>query len=339
MIGAITRARRRWRLARYWQTRGDLTEAGRHARHAVRLAERCPAPPLLVTEILLTAAEVHRDLADYPTAATHWAEAAALLDRTAAVPGRDRLLVRALTGLGDAHRRAGDHVAAATALNRAIALAAGLVPADPMLPAAALTLAGIVAKEIGAFDTAQRYYAEVDRLLDRATAGLAEKATLAHNLAGLAYARGDADTAVREAKRAVTLREGTGNELDLAQDLAVLAAALATAGRPAAALPHLERALAACRSARPVRDYEVSVQLHTRASIRHDLGDRLGAERDYRASLAARRRLLGPDHPEVALIAHNLAVLAGERNRGRGAAGRRHRPSPSQPPVEPDATA
>ena len=309
MIGATTRARRRWQLARYWQARGDLTEAGRHARHAVRLAGHRPAPPPLVAEILLTAAEVHRDLADYPTAATYWAEAAALLDRTAAVPDRDRLLVRALTGLGDAHRRAGEHPTASAVLDRATALATDLVAADPMLSAAALTVAGIVAKETAAFDTAQRYYAQVDQLLDRATAGPAETATLAHNLAGLAYARGDADTAVREAERAVTLRAGTGSELDLAQDRAVLAAALAAAGRPAAALPHLDRALTASRSARPVRDYEVSVQLHTRASIRHDLGDRLGAERDYRASLATRRRLLGPDHPEVTLVAHNLAVL------------------------------
>jgi tetratricopeptide (TPR) repeat protein len=313
MIGATTRARRRWQLARYWQARGDMTEAGRHARHAVRLAGHRPAPPLLAAEILLTAAEVHRDLADYPTAAGLWAEAAALLDRTTAVPDpgpdRDRLLVRALTGLADAHRRAGDHPTARVVLGRATTRAAELVPADPMLHAAALTVAGIVAKETGAFDTAQRSYAQVARLLDRAAAGPADTATLAHNLAGLAYARGDADTAVREAERAVNLRTGTGSELDLAQDLAVLAAALAAAGRPAAALPHLDRALAACRSARPVRDYEVSVQLHTRASIRHDLGDRIGAERDYRASLATRRRLLGPDHPEVALVAHNLAVL------------------------------
>jgi hypothetical protein len=59
MIGATARARRRWRLARYWQARGDLTEAGRHARHAVRLAGPRPAPPLLAAEIRLTAAEVH----------------------------------------------------------------------------------------------------------------------------------------------------------------------------------------------------------------------------------------------------------------------------------------
>jgi tetratricopeptide (TPR) repeat protein len=193
MIGASTRARRRWQLARYWQARGDLTEAGRHARHAVRLAGHQPAPAPLVAEILLTAAEVHRDLADYPTAATYWAEAAALLDRTAAGPDRDRLLVRALTGLGDAHRRAGEHPTASAALDRAIALAADLVAADPMLYAAALTVAGIVAKETSAFDTAERTYAQVAQLLDRATAGPAETATLAHNLAGLAYARGDAD--------------------------------------------------------------------------------------------------------------------------------------------------
>ena len=143
MIGASTRARRRWQLARYWQARGDLTEAGRHARHAVRLAGHRPAPPLLAAEILLTAAAVHRDLADYPSAATSWAEAAALLDRTAAAPDRDRLLVRALTGLGDAHRRAGEHPTARVALDRAAALAADLAPADPMLHAAALTVAGI----------------------------------------------------------------------------------------------------------------------------------------------------------------------------------------------------
>ncbi len=60
MIGATTRARRRWQLARHWQARGDLTEAAGAPSGWPGTGRR---PPLLAAEILLTAAEVHRDLA------------------------------------------------------------------------------------------------------------------------------------------------------------------------------------------------------------------------------------------------------------------------------------
>ena len=52
------------------------------------------------------------------------------------------------------------------------------------------------------------------------------------------------------------------------------------------------------------------------AAIAHDLGSLLAgrmevdeAVRLYERSLAARRRILGPDHPDVAATLHNWAVL------------------------------
>jgi hypothetical protein len=61
--------------------------------------------------------------------------------------------------------------------------------------------------------------------------------------------------------------------------------------------------------ARPPRRYEIAAHLHHLASIAHASGSPAEAERLYRQALELKREVLGDDHPEVALVAHDLGTL------------------------------
>ncbi|WP_433654975.1 tetratricopeptide repeat protein [Nocardia sp. CA-128927] len=308
-------ARLRMRLARYWQVNGDLDEAVGHGRGALRLARAASSgPALLVAEAALTVAGIELDRAEYPVATAHLVEAVRWLERIPESAERDRLLARVLVALADCHRRTGDYRQAEHALGQALLLAEA---AGGALLGAVLTQLGITAKELGAFDRAAQHYARLRQFYDETGATPAEFAALSHNLAGLAHARGDYSDAETYARRAVDTRRGTPrtNPVDLAQDLAVLAAALAGQGRHEQARTLLNEALAICRTARPPRHYEIAVQLHNLAAIEQTLGDTDTADRHYRQALAIKERLLGSDHPEIALLTNNLATLLHQQER------------------------
>ncbi len=277
-------AARRLDLARYWQARGDLDEAARHASHALRLLTGAGAAPVsLHASAALTAAAVDRDRAGYAAGHAQFEHAVRLLDAAPPTAERDRLLAHALTGLGD-------------------------VPV--------LTVQGITAKELGAYDQAARCYAEVAGIYHEYPPTLADQASLDHNLAGLAYAREQYPRAESHARLAVMLRrQAKAAEVDLAADLAVLAAAVAAQDRHDEARDHLRRALAACRAARPPRHYEIAVQLHNLAAVDQASGRLDDAERGYRQALALKTRLLGADHPEVGLVRNNLGTLLCQQHR------------------------
>ncbi|MFI6996226.1 tetratricopeptide repeat protein [Nocardia sp. NPDC050175] len=307
--------RRRLQLARYWQSKGDLDEAVGHGRRALRLARAtAPGLALLDAEAALVVAGIELDRAEYPVAKAHLVDAARWLEQVPETTERDGLLARVLVALADCHRRTGDYRQAEHALGRALPLADA---AGGALPAAVLTQLGITAKELGAFDRAAHHYARLRRLYDETSATPAEFAALWHNLAGLAHARGDYLAAETHARRAVDTRHSGPhtNPVDLAQDLAVLAAALAGQDRHGEARTLLREALAICRTARPPRHYEIAVQLHNLAAIEQTLGDTDTAERHYRQALAIKERLLGSDHPEIALLTNNLATLLHQQER------------------------
>ncbi|MEU7141629.1 tetratricopeptide repeat protein [Nocardia sp. NPDC046473] len=317
--------RRRLQLARYWQSKGDLDEAVGHGRRALRLARAASSgPTLLDAEAALTVAGIELDRAEYPAATAHLADAARWLEQIPETAERDRLLARVLVALADCHRRTGDYWQAEHALGRARPLAEA---AGGALPAAVLTQLGITAKELGAFDRAAQQYARLRQLYDETGATPAEFAALSHNLAGLAHARGDYLDAETHARRAVdTRRSGSHtNPVDLAQDLAVLAAALAGQDRHEEARTLLHEALAICRAARPPRQYEIAVQLHNLAAIEQTLGDTDTAERHYRQALTIKERLLGSEHPEIALLTNNLATLLHQQERHAEAVAYQHR--------------
>jgi tetratricopeptide (TPR) repeat protein len=299
-------ARRRLRIGRYWQRRGDLDEAARHAYRALRLLRGSPVR--LTGEVTLAVAEIERDRDQYGSSRTRLARLVDDLDRQPVVSPADRsLLARALIGLGDAYRRSGRYRPAVDTLGRACHL---LDDGQPDLLAAALTTLAITHKEVGEFGQAQTLYTRVQRIQQETGAGAGQLADLHHNLAGLAYARRRYQQAEMHARQAVSLRRAArGNATGVAADTAVLAAILTARHRHDEARRHLDSAIAVCRAARPPRRYEIAVQLHNLAAVEQASGLPHRAESLYRQALAIKEELLGADHPEVALIANNLGTL------------------------------
>jgi tetratricopeptide (TPR) repeat protein len=309
------RAARALRLAWFWQALGDLDEAARDAERALRLARRHSAT--LVADVALTAARIAQDRDDAVGCRAHLHCALTTLEQAPAGADRDRLRGWAMVGLGEQHRRAGDYPAAEEVLIRASRLVESAEPPDPVLHAAVLTSQGIAAKELGAFDAAAQCYARVSSIHDVNGATPADAATLAHNLAGLHYARGDCAQSEAHARRALALRrqQPRVTELDLAADLAVLASALAGQRCYDEARGLLRRALAAYQTARPPRRYEIAVQWHNLADVEHAEGRLAQAEDLYRRALSLKEQLFGTDHPEVGLLANNLGTLLMDRGR------------------------
>jgi len=319
----IRRAVRRLRLARYWQADGDLDEAAAHAYRAMCLVQVLAAPPMeLALDVAQVTARIERDR-DRPAAslqALTWISQlldTATPDPATPDPGTDRLRITVLVELGDCHRRAGRYPAARAALHRAQHLIDAADPVDPGQAAALATMQGIIAKELGEYHQAATYYATVGRIHDQTGTTLANAATLQHNLAGLDHIRGRYPQAESHARRAVQLRRQApaSTEVDIAMDLAVLAAALAGQHRHHEARELFEQAMAACQRARPPRRYEIAVHLHNLATIDQATGEPERAEQRYRQALALKAELLGPDHPETALVANNLATLLVEQHR------------------------
>lgn len=339
----LMRRVRRWlRLARFWHFDGDLDEALSYGRRALRLVEKAEPETgadsaMLAADVAVTLALVERDRAAYATCTEHLMYAVELLDGLAQAVGRDRSLAQALVALADLHRRTGRYEAVDEALSRARHLVKASVEA--------LTVEGIAAKERGMFDRAARCYADIGRMLDKSTASASEIAALHHNLAGLAYARERYVEAEAHARRAVAVRQAQRRAapVDLAQDLAVLAAALSGQHRYDEAVTLFEAVLTTCRLARPPRRYEIAVHLHNLATIHQSLGEPARAEHLYREALAIKETLLGDEHPEVGLVANNLGTLLHDQGRDAEAAAHFRRAlaiaDRAYPPAHPVTTA
>jgi len=316
----VDRAGRRLRLARFWQAHGDLDEAAGHGDHAFRLLQGCgcaSARPTLLAEVALTLAQIDRDRAAYAASHDRLQWLVRLLDAAPMCTDRNRLLVGALIALGDVHRRAGRYDQVGPVLDRAIRLVEHGDPGGSQPLAALLTVLGMTAKELGEFDRAADYYDRVGRIHQEFGATHANAAALAHNLAGLAYAQQMFRQAESHARDAVALRQRVPgrSKVALAEDVAVLAAAIAGQHRYDEARALLNEAMEICRAARPSRLYEVAVHLHNLAAIHQSCGELVEAERLYRQALALKEQLLGADHPEIALVANNLGTLLRDQHR------------------------
>jgi tetratricopeptide (TPR) repeat protein len=328
----VARARRSVRAARYWYSVGDLDEAARAGRRALALARSRASTTglMLPAQIALTLARVEQDRDDYVAGHGLLTYALGVLEPASGSTAGDRLRVWALIGLGESHRRAARYPQAVETLDRAIALAdSGTRPASgpvsgPALSSApgtalsaALTERAITAKELGDYDRAADLYARVAQLQRGAGIDRADAATLEHNLSGLEYARGNYPQAEFRARRAVDRRRGTpgATEVEIAADLAVLAASVAAQRRYTEAREMFEQALFTCRAARPPRRYEIAVHLHGLADLEHSAGHAEEAERRYGQALAIKEQLLGPAHPEVGLVLGNLGALLQEQGR------------------------
>jgi tetratricopeptide (TPR) repeat protein len=277
----------------------------------------------VTVELACLAALVERDRGRYADALQHWERARGLLPGLPAGAAGDQWRVRVHVGLGDAYRRACRYPPAVATLTSAKRLIDAGDGVDGTGLTAVAMMLGMIAKELGEFTDAEHWYDLVRQLNDHEGVTDVVAAALEHNLAGLAHARQQYSVAERRARKALELRRGApgSNSVDVAQDMAVLAAALAGQGRLDEACGLFNDAMAACLSARPARDYEVGVHLHSLAAIAQQRGSLSEAERLYRQALAIKKRLLGPIHPEVALVENNLGTLFSEQGRTAEAAG------------------
>jgi tetratricopeptide (TPR) repeat protein len=317
-VRASRRVALRLRLARYWHARGDVDEAARQAQRALGLVRAGRAVPLpMVPEVVLVMDRLERERDNHQAGHHILTWGVELLGSAPAAAGRDALLGELLTAQANSHRRAGRYPEATSALCRARDLLEECPAATPGQHAELFTTLGIVAKELGAHDAAAAWYAQVGRILTGSSAPTAALAALQHNLAGLAHAQRDYEKAEKHALRAVRLhRQAPGTtSVDIALDIAVLAAVVAGQGRYEEARTLLAQAMAACGRVRPPCRYELAVHLHSLADVEQASGNHQAAEQRYRQALALKEELLGPDHPEVGLVSNNLGTLLSELGR------------------------
>jgi tetratricopeptide (TPR) repeat protein len=226
-----------------------------------------------------------------------------------------RLRVQARVAVGQIERVLGRLDAAHATLAAGVALAdERLGPAHPEV-ATALNALGIVCKYAGRFDEGEGVYRRALAMVE-ATSGPAssDAASVWHNIGGLAFDAGRYDDAEAPARRAVEIREAVlgAEHPAVAADLAALAAIVDALGRSDEALALYGRALAVFEATEGA-DYDLAVLHNNLGVIAANRGEPGAAEQHYRAALVLKERLLGREHPDVAVTLQNLGVLTGDR--------------------------
>jgi tetratricopeptide (TPR) repeat protein len=221
-------------------------------------------------------------------------------------PHQDVAATLALIVLGDLHRLGGEFDDAEAALGRALD---GATETPALTRAQALNALGIVYKDTARYhDAFATYQQAMAIVVADGAAGDSDMATLWHNLAGLAQARGKATDALVAAHHAVALRtcaHGPDHRL-VALDRAVRAAILIDLGRTDEARVDVDHALAVFRRRAPADRYEVAVNLSNLAAC-HLPDDPRRAATLHRQALEIKTSILGTEHPEIARQLHNLA--------------------------------
>ena len=195
---------------------------------ALALLESTPNSSLTAmrVQVFLTLAGIHEDLVELETVQRALSQAYSALQ--AAGAGDVAAMVETLNRLGNVARLRGLRDEAEQRLQQALAIAALHPDLAGGLTAAAQNTLAITFKDGGRYDEAAALYRDV--LAEAITTFGPTSSAVAsahHNLAGLAYARGDYQAAEPLARHAVQLRAqlmGAGHK-DVAADLAVLAAA------------------------------------------------------------------------------------------------------------------
>jgi tetratricopeptide (TPR) repeat protein len=293
----LSSARRRHRSAlRLWRA-GHLDRAYRQIGRAITLYDG--GPPAELAGALLTLGDFEFQTSRYTAAeATHHRAVAA------APPGSVR--ADALVRLGNIQRLRGRFDAAEATLRGAGA------------SAAAHNALGAVYKDVGRYDDAAGQY----RLaLAIAPDGL--RASIYHNLAGLAYARGRFAEAEVHARMALALRgeeaapDRTAPDAAApdrtAPDVALLGAVLLALGRYDEASSYLRRAYDIWCRRFGSNHHEAAVCMHALGVLHHRRGEHVAALYALREALAVKAGVLGFGHPDVAAVLNNLAVVHAHR--------------------------
>jgi tetratricopeptide (TPR) repeat protein len=180
---------------------------------------------------------------------------------------------------------------------------------------------GVLRKYQGRYGEAAAFYRRALRLVgprgDRKA-----RATLHHNLGGIAHARGRYAAGEADGRRAVMLREAAlgPNHVEVAADVAALAALVEGAGRLDEAAALYRRALSVFRRRLGPRHSEVGLCLSGLAWVRKKQGDLAVADQLYRRSIAILEPVFGRGHSDVGLTLANWASVlrqAGNERRAR----------------------
>ena len=290
---------------------GHAREALRHARRALALFIRVDGPASGdAANVLVEISAAEQALGNYDAALDAASRAWRIL---APVRSRDpvvrRLRANVLGRLAAISIVRGDYASARRAARRAHGVATQLDPADRV---SAAMMLGVACKHAGRYADAAKAYAQVGELTGPATHA---RATLFHNLAGLAHARGRFAEGVKLARRGVALRERLVGRThpDVADDLAALAPLLHGAGQTRAAAQAYRRALRLHERRLGAHHLEVGLLVANLGALEHRRGRWREAERLYRRALRIVRRRVGDRHPQVAITLHHLALLRRER--------------------------
>ncbi len=218
-------------------------------------------------------------------------------------------------GLAGAYQHLGRLGQAERVLTVSLALSRHTSAADAQR-LAILNRLGVVLKTAGRYDEAAIRYEHVQSALDTLSVARPDLlAVLRHNLAGLAYARGDyrtAETHIREALALRTRSHAAGSEY--VADEGLLGAVLAAQGRRAEACEVLTRVLAEMERLHGADHYEVAVVLQNCAAL-HQRHDPQLAQQQYERALRIKEHRLGRSHPEVGVLLNNVATLHNQQDR------------------------
>jgi tetratricopeptide (TPR) repeat protein len=286
------------------------------ARRAMNSFRRVDVVDRQLAAALGTVATCYRSLGELERAEVARRDQIVVLDAVA--PGGFEW-VEAMIELGDLCRFRGHHDDAELVLGRALrALEAPRFTSAPVLKARALNVLGIEYKDTGRYDEAARTYSEALELVTAAEGSdHVSTASLWHNLAGLALARGNPGQAAPAAARAVRIRErelGPDHHL-VAEDLAVLGAALSDQNRIDQAELAFQRALRIFEASRQANPYEIAVNLSNLGICQLRREDFASAEVLLRRGLEIKKTVFGNEHPEIARQLNNLAVAVGHQQR------------------------
>jgi tetratricopeptide (TPR) repeat protein len=261
------------------------------------------------------------------------AEAAGLLPSGAERAEVVASAVQLLSSAGEAARTAGRWPEAASAQERALALAEASGAGEIEVAALAQNLA-VTYKYTGRFGAAAQLY---ERALARAEDVGNDHlvATICHNLGGLAHARGAAAAGVPWARRSIEVRESLGDPLALAADRGALAGLLIEIDALDEAADHLHAARGVFAAFGD--DLEVAIIDGNLATVALRRGDLAEAELRGRAALAGKERALGPTSPDLAVTLTTLGTIRRQRGAAREAAALHRRAlAVLRPVVEPD---
>jgi tetratricopeptide (TPR) repeat protein len=235
-------------------------------------------------------------------------------------PDRHRSLARALRPLGTAQRARGRYREAERTFTRALDHASRAFGPSSLEVAELHNDLGMTFKYVGRFVDAEAAYGIARAILEvLPDVDPEDLAALFHNLGGLAYARGDFESAEPLARRAVEIRSSSLGRRAPATllDRSAHAAIVAGLGRSDEAEASIRELLGDLEVTLGPDHAEVAVALNNLAALLQARGALPEAETLYRRVIAIKEAALGDDSPTLAVPLNNLATVL--RAQGAGA--------------------